>query len=219
MSTENDIVRVLMERHGRTYAEELGIQVEDNSPSSLFRLLCAALLYSARIRAATATKAAGAIADQGWTTPEKILAATWEERVRVLDTAGYVRYDERTSTMLGQTAQLLMDKYQGDVRNLRKKADRLPDEERRLLKEFKGIGDVGVNIFFREVQLTWDELFPFADTRALEGARRLGLEPDAAALARFVERRDFPKLVAALVRAVLARDHAEILKEAGDSNE
>lgn len=218
MPAENAVIKTLMQRHGRTYAEELGIPVEDNAPPSLFRLLCAALLYSARIRAATATKAARAIADQGWISADKMLAATWEERVRVLDAAGYVRYDERTSTMLGQTAQLLIEKYQGDLRNLREAAEHIPEQEKRLLKQFKGIGDVGVSIFFREIQLVWDELFPFADARALEGARRLGIEPDSQVLAGFVQKRDFPRLVAALVRTVLARDHAKILEEAAGSN-
>jgi hypothetical protein len=39
--------------------------------------------------------------------------------------------------------------------------------ECKLLKEFKGIGDVGANIFCREAQIAWDELYPFADRKAL----------------------------------------------------
>jgi hypothetical protein len=41
--------RDLLERHGRTYSEDLGIRLEANTPSALFCWLCAALLFSARI--------------------------------------------------------------------------------------------------------------------------------------------------------------------------
>jgi len=85
--------------------------------------------------------------------------------------------------MLGDTAKMLLDKYQGDLRRLRAAAERDPGRERALLKECKGIGDVGADIFCREAQVAWNELFPFADRRALETAGRLGLEDDAARLA------------------------------------
>lgn len=38
-----EVVRALLERSGRTYAEQLRINVESNRPSELFRLLCAAV--------------------------------------------------------------------------------------------------------------------------------------------------------------------------------
>ena len=72
--------------------------------------------------------------------------------------------------MLGDTALMLLDKYRGDLRQLRAAAGRDPRRERLLLKECKGIGEVGADIFCREAQITWDELFPFADRRALEAA-------------------------------------------------
>jgi hypothetical protein len=59
---------------------------------------------------------------------------------------------------------------------------------------------VGVDIFFREVQGVWDELYPFADKLALRAAERHGLGKDAVALSKLVPRDDFPRLVSALVR-------------------
>ncbi len=91
------LVDALLARHGRTYAEELGIKLAGNSPSALFRLLVAAVLYSARINAAQATNAARALTREGWTTTAKLAATSWEERVRVLNRHGYARYDERTA--------------------------------------------------------------------------------------------------------------------------
>lgn len=208
------VSRVLLKRHGRTFAQEIGIPIEKGTPSPLFRLLCASLLFSARIGANIAVRATEALEKEGWTTPEKLANATWEERARTLNESGYARYDERTSAMLGDTSQLLLDRYNGDLRKLRETADRDPDRERRLIKEFKGIGDVGVDIFFREAQVAWDELYPFADKRALAEAKKLGLPDDAEALSRLVGKGDYPRLVAALVRTGLAKDEEGLLAAA-----
>ena len=200
------IIDALLERHGKTYAAELGIDLGKGTPSVLFRWLCASILLSARISAGLAMHAARALGDQGRTTAQKMAAATWEQRTRTLNEAGYARYDESTSRMLGDTAELLVERYGGDLRRLREAAERDAGRERALLKQCKGLGDVGVSIFFREVQLAWDELYPFADKRALDAAQRLGLGSDAQALAKQVPKQEFPRLVAALVRAGLAKD-------------
>jgi hypothetical protein len=96
-----EVVTALLEQHGRTYSEELGIRLGTNTPSSLFCWLCAALLFSARISAGLACRAAAAVIEQGWTTAQKMAQTSWSERARVLNHAGYARYDERTATMLG----------------------------------------------------------------------------------------------------------------------
>jgi hypothetical protein len=83
-----------------------------------------------------------------------------------------------------------------------------------LLKQFKGIGDVGADIFLREVQAVWDEVRPFVDRRARAGAKTLGLPDDPQALLRLVDDRDFPRLVAALLRAKLAGDADVVLAQA-----
>jgi len=138
--------------------------------------------------------------------------STWEQRVQALDEGGYVRYDERTSTMLGETARTLIDLYQGDLRRLRTAADADPARERKLLDQFKGVGDVAVNIFFREAQRSWPELFPFADERALATAKELGLPANARELASLVRgRENFVRLVSALVRVQLEHRYDEIL--------
>ena len=89
-----------------------------------------------------------------------------------------------------------------------------PREERRLIQEFNGIGDVRADIFFREVQLVWDELYPFADRRVLRAAAALCLGNDADALACLVAPADFARLVTALVQTDLGKCAGEILKEA-----
>jgi hypothetical protein len=208
------IERELLGRHGMTYATELRINLARETPSALFKLLVAAILFSARIGAKQGSKAAMALYREGWTTARKLAGSTWEQRVRVLNRNGYARYDERTSTMLGQASELLLERYGGDLRKLREEAGRDPGKEHALLRQLKGMGNVGIDIFFREAQVAWDELYPFADERALGEARALGLPGDPKALARGHDRQAFARLVAALVRSSLAKDRDEILQAA-----
>lgn len=208
--TKRHLTQALLSRYGETWAHELGIRVYKNTPAPLFQLLTAALLLSARIAAGNAVRATRALIEAGLTTPEKMAAASWQERVDVITWHGYKRYDERTATMLGQTAELLLDRYRGDLRRLREAAGQDPAQERRLLMEFKGIGEVGADIFLREVQVAWGEVYPWADERVLRAARRLGLGRDARALSRLVDRRRYPALVAGLIRVDLEDGFEEV---------
>jgi hypothetical protein len=214
MTNPARVVEVLLHRQGRLYSEALGLDLCSGDSSVLFQWLCASFLLGGRIRAKAAEQAAEALLRQGWTTPETMAASTWEDRTRLLNRSGYARYDESTSRRLGEMAARLLDRYGGDLRNLRAAAQRDPHEERRLIQEFNGIGDVRADIFFREVQLVWDELYPFADRRALHAAGALRLGDDAHALACLVAPADFARLVAALVRTDLGRCAGDILKEA-----
>lgn len=207
MSAHREMVKALIDEHGRTFCDELGIEIEKNSPSPLFRWLCASILLSARIRSDIAISAAHALTRNGWTTPQKMAGSTWECRTRTLNCAGYARYDESTARMLKDTTSMLLEDYRGDLRVLRDAADYDPAEERRRLIAFKGLGEVGADIFFREVQVAWDELYPFADKKTLKAAERLGLPATAEGLAALVSRRDYPRLLAALVRTDIGHDY------------
>jgi hypothetical protein len=61
-----------------------------------------------------------------------------------LSEAGDTNYQERTSTMLGQLSEHTLRRWGGDLRKLRDEAERDPKRERKLLKEVKGLDDVGV---------------------------------------------------------------------------
>jgi hypothetical protein len=214
MASKQEMVRALLERHGRTFAEELRIDVAKGTPAEMYRLLCASALLSARISSQISMEAARMLTKRGWRSPRKMAESTWEQRVKALNEAGYTRYQERTATMLGDLTDQVLDRWNGDLRKLREEADRDPKRERRLLREFKGLGDVGVDIFFREAQVSWDELFPFADRRALDAAGRLRLGKDATSLAKLAGENQFPRLVAALVRVELDDDYGEVRKAA-----
>lgn len=214
-SKQKAVVQAVLKRSGRTFGEELGIDVKRNTPAPLFQLLVFSILSSARIGHGAALSAARALERAGWTTPRKMAGTTWRQRTNTLNRSGYARYDESTSRMLGDTAQLLLEEYGGDLRKLRERAGRDVKEERRLLKQFKGIGDVGANIFLREAQAAWGEAAPFLDQRAAKAAGRLGLPRDPARLAGLLrQKREFPRLVAGLVRVELENGYDEVREAA-----
>lgn len=213
MAAKSDILDTLMERHGRTFCSELGIAIERNEPAPLFQWLVASNLFSTQIGFEHGAQAARDLFEEGLTTPEKMAGSGWETRVRILNSAGYARMDEKYSSYLGEMSEQLIETYDGDLRNLREAAEQDPEEEIERLKAFEGISKSGASIFCREVQQVWEELHPFADDKALEAAAALGLGKDAGALADLVDKEDFARFVAALVRADL-EDDVEAIRDA-----
>lgn len=206
--------RDLLERYGRTFSEEAGIRLERNTPAPLFQLLCLSMLLSAPIQSTNAIEAMRALRGARLTTARKMACASWQDRVDVITWHGYKRFDESGSTKLGENAQLLLEHYRGDLRKLRARAEGSVPRLETLLQEFKGIGKVGASIFLREVQIVWDEVYPYADPRVLRTARQLGFGGDAEALARLVPRAEYARFVSALVRVGLSHSHASVRRHA-----
>lgn len=206
-------VTTVLRRGGRTYAAEAGIRLADR-PSPLYRLLVLSVLLSTRIRAEIAIAAARELAKAGATTPAGMLKLSWQDRVDALGRAHYVRYDESTATALGRGAELIRDRYRGDLRRMRQAAGGDVAELERRLREIPRLGPTGAAIFCREVQAVWPELRPYLDRRALDGAERLDLPTDPGALARQVDSDDLARLAAALVRVSLDRQLARELAAA-----
>ncbi|MEU6657602.1 endonuclease [Streptomyces sp. NPDC046821] len=211
-----EVMRELLSRHGQTYAAEAGIRLKD-TPQPLYRTLVLAHLLSARIRASVAVATSRALYEAGLNDPKRMTQATWQQRVDALGQGGYRRYDERTATQLGEGAQILIDRWAGDLRRMRERADGDADELRRLLTELPGIGPVGADIFLREVQDAWPEFGPLVDSKALQGAERLGLPPRASELVRIADDATTnASLASALVRAALDKNVvADCLEHAG----
>ncbi|WP_163505882.1 endonuclease [Fodinicola acaciae] len=205
MAASDKTVHRLLEVAGRTYAQEAGIRLKD-TPASLYQLLVLATLLSARINAKIAVAAAAELRRGGFTTPQRMRDASWQEIVDALGRAHYRRYDESTATALRDGAQLLIDRYHGDLRQLRGKNDMC-----RRLREIPRIGPAGVDIFCREVQAIWPELRPYFDGKALDSAKRVGLPMDPGKLADLVGDDQVADLAAALVRATIDKDVREEL--------
>jgi hypothetical protein len=191
------LVEQLLDRYGCTIADQIKVNPLRGG-DDLFELLGASMLIARRVNQPTALGAWLAVRERGWAHPKDLALAPWKQRVRLLDATGYVRSPERMSLVLGALADVVIHRYDGDLRNLRAAAERDPETTRHLLCEIKGVDDDVVDIFFREAQVAWEELFPFADHPVLETADRLGLPADAAELAELIGRERFLRLLAAL---------------------
>ena len=90
-----------------------------------------------------------------------------------------------------------------------------------LLHRLQGFGEVAVNIFCREAQEAWEELFPFADDRTLKLAAQHGLPDDAVQLAKLVDndKHKFVRLLAALIRSNLRKVPVDDEKATVDSGQ
>jgi endonuclease III len=213
------IVGLLIDRYGRTYAEEGGILLGDR-PQPLYKLLVLATLLSARISADIAVSAARELFAAGYRSPKAMRAASWQDRVDALGRGHYKRYDERTATMLGKGAELLDERWSGDLRRLHREGEGDPRRLAGLLTEFPGIGPAGADIFLREVQGIWPDVAPYVDNRVLAGATTVGLPGEAGALAELAGPGGrLVHLAAALVRVSLSRRAAEeILAASGGTS-
>ncbi|MDX6279733.1 MAG: hypothetical protein QOH03_804, partial [Kribbellaceae bacterium] len=153
----------------------------------------------------------------GYRTPQQMRNASWRQRVQALGRGRYRRYDERTATMLGQTADLVLQRWNGDLRQLHAEAGDDPQRITPLLIEFKGIGPVGAQIFLREVQSVWPGICPYFDSRARQGAERVGLSSSTESLAALAPSpQEAAALAAALVRLRLnSRAGDSVVRAAG----
>ncbi|MER7459599.1 hypothetical protein [Micromonospora sp. NPDC126480] len=199
---------------GRGFAEQYGFRVVNN-PSSLFQILCLAVLLSRRGDFRRALDSAHALYAQGWDSAARLARSLHAERVRVLRDSGQRGDVDGLATALGDLAQTVVDRYRGDLRRLRAVAHHDPERERALLTELPGVDATVVDLFLREAQALWREVAPVADRRALAAARKLGLgrsADDLAGLAGSGESERLAWLVGALARVDLEGQYAQVTR-------
>jgi endonuclease III len=85
--------------------------------------------------------------------PDAILRAGWDELVRLLDEAHYVRYDFSTATKLLHVSKELKERH-GRLTNLLAQS-KTPGQLSARLQELKYIGPKTAQIFLREVRPVW----------------------------------------------------------------
>lgn len=204
MPTRERLVRRLLDVAGTTYAAEAGIKLGDK-PMPLFQLLVVCMLASKPIDAAIAMRAGRELFKAGLRTPKAVLDAERQTMIDAFGRAHYVRYDESSATRLAEMAERVRDEYSGDLRQLADRSQQDVAAAKRLLKQFKGIGDTGADIFLREVQDVWTWLRPYFDDRATTTAKQLGLPAQPAKLGALAPQANAP-LAAALIRVSLDDD-------------
>jgi endonuclease III len=197
-------VRRLLDVAGTTYAAQARIKLSDK-PMPLFQLLVLCMLASKPIDAGIATAAARELFKAGLRTPKAVQAADRHTMIEAFGRAHYVRYDESSATRLAEMADRVRDDYSGDLRRLADRSRHDAAAAKRMLKQFKGIGDTGADIYLREVQDVWTWVRPYFDDRATGTAKQLGLPAQPAKLGSLAPQ-DNARLAAALVRASLDDD-------------
>lgn len=197
-------VRRLLDVAGTTYAEQAGIKMSDK-PMALFQLLVLCMLASKPIDAGIATGAARELFRAGLRTPKAVQASDRQTMISAFGRAHYVRYDESSATRIAEMADRVCDDYSGDLRELAGRSGHDVTAAKRMLKQFKGIGDTGADIYLREVQDVWTWVRPYFDDRATRAAERLSLPAEPARLGSLAPRAN-ARLAAALVRASLDDD-------------
>lgn len=167
------IVKRLMEDWGGRFSTELGIDLESGHSEELFKWFLASILFGTRIGQNVAMQTYREFEGRSAVTPDDILRTGWDGLVEILDAGGYVRYDYKTATKLLEIAEMLNERYGGDLNRLHEEA-RDPRDLELKLTEFKGVGPVTVNIFLRELRGVWQKADPLPGALAVAAARSLG---------------------------------------------
>lgn len=164
----------LVETAGGLYSTELGIRLSSGKSAEIYKWFLAALLFGARISETIAANTYREFARERLFSPRKIVDAGWDRLVEVLDRGGYVRYDFKTATKLLEVNRELLRQYKGNLNVLYAGAKDERELEQRLKKLGKGIGDVTVNIFLRELRGVWSKATPLPSDLVVDAARQLG---------------------------------------------
>jgi len=165
----------IVEKFGQRYSELLGINLERGNDEEVFKWFLAAVLFGAPITETSVVKTYKCFEKRGVLTPEKILKTGWQGLVEILDEGRYTRYDYKTADKLLDVMGNLKTRYGGSLKLLHEEATDPLDLERRLKELGKGIGDVTVSIFLRELRSVWTKADPKPTPLVISAAKNLGI--------------------------------------------
>ncbi len=114
MAKSFSTIALLLKHFGKTYSEELNIRLKSGKSEEIFKWFLVAILFGARISETIAKNTYHALEKYKLLTPQAIKKSTWKFFVtHVMAEGDYVQYDEKTSTMLLNICQKLIEKYDG----------------------------------------------------------------------------------------------------------
>lgn len=164
-----------MENFGIRYSEVLGIDLESRREEEIFKWFLASILFGAPIKETAAIKTYKCLKKYNVLTAKRILETGWDGLVRILDEGSYTRYDFKTADKLLMVMQNLVERYNGKLTKIHEKASSPHALEAELKNLGKGIGDVTVNIFLRELRGIWEKAKPNPTILVTLAARNLGI--------------------------------------------
>jgi endonuclease III len=152
---DREATNLLVEKFGRKYSDILGINLKTKDDGEIFKWFLASVLFGAPINETSVIRTYKRFESHGVLAPEKILETGWDGLVKILDEGGYARYDFKTSDKLLEVTGNLVTKYEGSLNLVHERASDSYDLEKRLKDLGKGVGDVTVSIFLRELRDLW----------------------------------------------------------------
>jgi len=173
MKSEN--LKVLVENFGKEYSAILSIDLKDGRDEEIFKWFLTSIIFGAPITETSVIKTYKCFQKYNVSTPKKILETGWDGLVKILDEGSYTRYDFKTADKLLDVTRNLMEKYNGSLNLLHEKASNAHDLEKRLKDLGKGIGDVTVSIFLRELRDIWKKAKPNPTGLVILAAKNLGI--------------------------------------------
>jgi endonuclease III len=212
------ILKRLIENIGGRFSLALGIDLSSGNPEQIFKWFLASVLFGAKISETIVIKTYREFEKEGILSPALILNTGWDRLVEILDRGGYVRYDFKTATKLLDLSTALSDQYGEDLNVPHSTASGPGDLEGRLKALAKGIGDVTVNIFLREMRGIWGKAEPLPSELVIMAAKHMHIIParskDRGKVLALLKKKwtdedmnmkDFPDFEAALLR--LGKDY------------
>ncbi len=172
---EKEALESLVENLGERYSEVLKINLVNKDNKEIFKWFLVSVLFGVPITETSVTKTYSCFKKRGVLTPTKILETGWNGLVEILDEGGYTRYDFKTATKLLEVMGNLNTRYGGSLNKLHEDAADSLDLEKRLKELGKGIGDVTVSIFLRDVRSVWHKADPKPTPLVILAAKRLGI--------------------------------------------
>jgi len=147
-------------RYGRPYSRLLGIDLKSRRNKEVVKWFLAAILYSKPIRESSATRTFRCFERHRVTTASRVVDAGWDGLVSILDEGGYTRYDFSTADKLLEVFGNLQKQYGGNLNRLYEASRDGEEVEANLKRLGKGIGDITVSIFLRDMRCIWRKVDP-----------------------------------------------------------
>ncbi len=151
------------------------INLASKDDKEIFKWFLASVLFGAPITETSVIKTYRCFKKREVLTPNKILETGWNGLVEILDEGSYTRYDFKTADKLLEVMGNLNTRYGGSLNKLHDDAADSFDLEKRLKELGKGIGDVTVSIFLRDLRGVWRKADPKPTPLVILAAKRLGI--------------------------------------------
>lgn len=165
----------LLETFGQKYSTMLRINLISKSNGEIFKWFLVSIMFGAPIAETSVIKTYKCFETHKVLTPQKIINTGWSGLVSILDEGSYTRYDFKTSDKLLDVTSNLLKNYDGNLNLLHEQASNPDNLEKSLKSLGKGIGDITVSIFLRELRGVWEKADPKPTPLVILSAKNLGI--------------------------------------------